>query len=295
MRENEQLKSGFTLVWGILVLITFIVCAPILPKAVNAEKQSIDDHRAESTYTAEETTRPEETDESAHGQPEESAALQNPTAVIPCRAGGESFLSMDSIIRLTAGSDMPAVLYSFDKENSVLILGERAFYTEDILRIGNELFLAEEFAVSLFSLVYDESEGGYINGCMPNVKEDFYNSEDLRWLSAVISSEARGESFLGKIAVGNVVLNRVRSPLFPNTVKDVVFDTAGGVQFSPVKSGSIYNEPTEESVLAAKVCLEGGSIDDTILFFYNPVISSSTYFYEKRTYIMTVGNHDFFS
>ncbi len=303
MKQSEQMKNGFALVWGILVLITFLVCAPILPRTVNAAKEDGESYSSLVTPPSADTAPPSTENESEDTPYAEDTLPKRTALAIPCRAGGDTVLSIDSIMSLifadtyqsTSSLDTFAIPYSFDKEKSVLILGERAFYEEGFLLIGNELFLPEAFAVSLFSLVYDENEGGYIKGSMPNIEEGFYDPEDLRWLSAIISAEARGESFLGKIAVGNVVLNRVRSPLFPGTVKDVVFDTSGGVQFSPASSGSIYKEPTADSVLAAKVCLEGASINDSILFFYNPAISSSNYFNEKRTYIMTVGNHDFFS
>ena len=71
-----------------------------------------------------------------------------------------------------------------------------------------------------------------------------YDTEDLYWLSRVISAESRGESLEGQIAVGNVVLNRVRSAEFPESIRAVVFDRKDGVQFEPVSNGSIYDAPT---------------------------------------------------
>lgn len=119
--------------------------------------------------------------------------------------------------------------------------------------------------------------------------------EELLWLSAIIHAEARGECFKGKLAVGTVVMNRTESEEFPDTVKEVIFDRRYGTQFSPVDDGSIYLTPSEESVLAAKMCLDGYRTDPDILFFYNPSISESTYFRENRTYAFTVGSHEFFS
>jgi N-acetylmuramoyl-L-alanine amidase len=90
-------------------------------------------------------------------------------------------------------------------------------------------------------------------------------------------------------------MNRTESEEFPDTVKEVIFDRRYGTQFSPVDDGSIYLTPSEESVLAAKMCLDGYRTDPDILFFYNPSISESTYFRENRTYAFTVGSHEFFS
>jgi N-acetylmuramoyl-L-alanine amidase len=122
-----------------------------------------------------------------------------------------------------------------------------------------------------------------------------YNSTDLYWLSRIISAEAKGESLEGQIAVGNVVLNRVRSSEFPSTVKEVIFDTKYGVQFSPVSNGTIYDTPTESAVLAAKICLEGYSLSDSALYFFNPALATSSWIKRSRTYIMTIGNHAFYA
>ena len=123
---------------------------------------------------------------------------------------------------------------------------------------------------------------------------EYYDSGELYWLSRIISAEAKGEPFAGQIAVGNVVLNRKRSNQFPDTVKGVIFDTKYGTQFSPVASGTIYNTPTASSVRAAKICLEGYTLSNKIIYFYNPSIATSSWIGQTRPYIMTIGNHKFY-
>ena len=123
----------------------------------------------------------------------------------------------------------------------------------------------------------------------------YYDSADLYWLSRIISAEARGESFEGQIAVGNVVLNRVRSSQFPSTVKGVIFDTKYGTQFAPTANGTIYNSPTASAIRAAKVCLEGYSLSSRILYFYNPSKSPSSWISQTRPFVMTIGNHKFYA
>ena len=125
--------------------------------------------------------------------------------------------------------------------------------------------------------------------------EDVYDADVLYWLSRIISAESRGESLIGQIAVGNVVLNRTRSTDFPNTVYDVIFDTKFGVQFTPILNGTIYDPPCESSVIAAKICLEGYSISDKIVYFLNEAISSNMWVTNNRPYVMTLGNHAFYS
>lgn len=122
-----------------------------------------------------------------------------------------------------------------------------------------------------------------------------YDATDLYWLSRIISAESRGEPFEGQIAVGNVVLNRVRSAEFPNTVKGVIFDSKYGIQFSPVANGRIYDAPTESAILAAKICLEGVSLLPNALYFYNPAIAASSWIGRARPYLTTIGNHAFYS
>ena len=122
----------------------------------------------------------------------------------------------------------------------------------------------------------------------------FYKSDEVLWLSRIIEAEAGGESFEGKIAVGNVVLNRVKSPLYPNTIYQVIFDFKHGIQFTPAYTGTIYNTPSTDSVIAAKVCLDGYEIAPGVLFFFNPRIATSSWISQNRPYAMTIGNHDFY-
>ena len=122
-----------------------------------------------------------------------------------------------------------------------------------------------------------------------------YSEDDLYWLSRIISAEARGESMSGKIAVGSVVLNRVKSKDFPNTIYGVIFDRNGGVQFTPVANGEIYKAPDSESIEAAKRCLDGQLTSSEILFFINVNIADSFWITQNREYVMTIGNHDFYA
>ncbi len=121
-----------------------------------------------------------------------------------------------------------------------------------------------------------------------------YKSDEVYWLSRIISAESRGESLKGQIAVGNVVLNRVRHRDYPNTIYGVIFDRKYGTQFSPVSFGTIYNEPSESAIIAAKICLEGYTLSDSILFFMNPRIATTNWIAKNRPYAFTIGNHSFY-
>lgn len=123
--------------------------------------------------------------------------------------------------------------------------------------------------------------------------DEFYNEDDVYWLSHIISAESRGEAIEGKIAVGNVVLNRVAHPSYPDTIRDVILDNVGGWQFTPAANGSLYDEPTGDSVIAAKLVLEGANVVGNSLFFqYSGIVTS--WLDRNCDYIMTIGNHDFY-
>ncbi len=125
--------------------------------------------------------------------------------------------------------------------------------------------------------------------------EEFYDTEDLYWLSRIVNAEAGNQELEGMIGVGNVVLNRVEDPTCPDTVYDVIFDTRFGVQFSPTETGTIYNEPCELAEVAAKLCLEGYELVGASLFFVNPEIGVTGWFANTRTYIATIGDHAFYA
>ena len=122
----------------------------------------------------------------------------------------------------------------------------------------------------------------------------YYDQDAIYWLSRIISAESKGEPLLGQIAVGNIVLNRVRSEQYPNTIWGVIFDRKYGVQFSPIINGTIYETPSAPSVTAAKICLETYSVVDEALFFLQPKIATSSWIPQNRTYLFTIGNHDFY-
>lgn len=122
----------------------------------------------------------------------------------------------------------------------------------------------------------------------------YYKEDELYWLSRIISSESRGEPLLGKIAVGNVVLNRVASGEFPDTLYGVIFDGRWGGQFEPVRNGTVYGTPTPESMLAAKLCLDGADAAGGSLYFLAPALTRNHWIIKNRPFVMTIGSHWFY-
>lgn len=119
---------------------------------------------------------------------------------------------------------------------------------------------------------------------------EYYNGDDLYWLSHIIYAESGNQPLEGKIGVGNVILNRVNSSLFPNTIYEVIFQRN---QFTPASSGSIYKQPNAESIIAAKLCLEGVTVLPNALWFNRA--SCSSWASKNRPYIATIGAHAFYS
>jgi len=124
--------------------------------------------------------------------------------------------------------------------------------------------------------------------------DSHYNADDLYWLSRIISAESRGESIEGKLAVGSVVMNRTEHRSYPDTIKDVVFDDKYGIQFTPVANGSVYYQPTEESIFAAKIILEGYRMNNEIIYFVDTKASPNSWVELNNTFLFKIGCHSFF-
>ena len=120
------------------------------------------------------------------------------------------------------------------------------------------------------------------------------SEEDFYWLTRIISAESQGESLYGQLAVGSVVLRRVEDPGFPDTIREVIFDTAGAVQFEPTANGTVYEDPAQQSILAARMVLSGTRTAGDSLYFFAPALSEGTWIRENCQYVTTIGNHMFF-
>jgi len=120
-------------------------------------------------------------------------------------------------------------------------------------------------------------------------------STDLYWLSRIINAESGGEPYSGKVAVGSVILNRVASSAFPNTVKGVIFEYYQNIpQFSPVAEGTIYNTPSQESINAAKEAISGQKPVGNSTYFFNPKKAEGKWIVKNKTYVAQIGEHVFY-
>lgn len=182
-----------------------------------------------------------------------------------------------------------------------IVANGRALYVKDGVQAeaGRVLVPVRVLAKALDATVDWDAGTGDVNiwqgsGSIASA-DAYYNQDDLYWLSRIISAESQGEPLSGKIAVGNVIMNRVESGEFPNSIYGVIFDDRWGGQFTPVKNGTIYHEPTAESMLAAKLCLEGANTAGRSIYFLAPAIAGNLWVMENRPYVTTIGNHWFYA
>ncbi len=269
-----------------ILLLTFIVGLLFIPAAGAASIVKVDVYRNGEKLRTNDTPR-----------------IINDTTYVPLRAVCELFgadsISWDEKTKTAhiraRGIDIYATM-----GNTYIVANGRYFASnEPIKNIGDRLYLPVRLIASAFAsdVVWHESDysvriSDY--GGIPASGDSHYNATDLYWMSRIIHAESRGEPLMGKIAVGNVVLNRAAHRDYPSTVKDVIFDTKYAVQFTPVASGTIYNTPSEESVIAAKIVLEGFTLSNKILFFMNPKIASSSWISNNRPFAFAIANHSFY-
>ena len=114
-------------------------------------------------------------------------------------------------------------------------------------------------------------------------------SADHRLLSKLVYAEARGESYKGQVAVAAVVLNRVASASFPNTISGVVYQSGA---FTCVSNGSINNTPDATAIRAARDALNGWDPTGGCLYYYNPKATSDKWI-RTRVVRTVIGNHRF--
>ena len=117
------------------------------------------------------------------------------------------------------------------------------------------------------------------------------NSGDLDLLARLISAEARGEPYIGQVAVGAVVLNRIDHPSFPNTMAGVIYQKDA---FTCINDGQ-FNEPVAESAYrAAKEAMDGYDPSYGAIYYFNPVTATSKWIW-SRPLIVEIGKHRFCS
>ncbi len=177
--------------------------------------------------------------------------------------------------------------------NAYFMVNGRYFYVPYCVASENGALLlpAQQLAEALGCTLETNEQTGVLALTQTGqpVTANTYVEEDLYWLSRAIYSESGNQPMKGRIAVGTVILNRVANEAFPDTIKEVIFAPR---QFSPVSNGTIFLTPDEESVVAAKLCLDGVREAGECLYFN--VTSMVSWADKSRTLYCTIGDHNFY-
>ncbi len=175
------------------------------------------------------------------------------------------------------GLTVPAIKLANNRPNDRI-------YTGEILQIPDN---PEELAALTTSPEIKQTEE------VPAAPAVSISNEERDVLERIVEAEAKGESFAGKVAVATVILNRVDSPQFPNSITEVVYEVVGkAYAFTPVQNGEINNPASEESKQAVAEALTRSDRLNEAIFFYNPEIATDNWI-RSRQIVETIGNHVF--
>ena len=175
--------------------------------------------------------------------------------------------------------------------------GRYLYLPDGYMEVEGSFIVPVEAAAKIFtlSLAWNEEleafDLGTANEEILQSGDEYYNEDDIYWMSRIITWESGNQPVAGQIGVGNVVLNRIDSSRFADTLKGVIFQPG---QFTPAETGAIYLEPYEISVVCAKLVYEGyNTVGDALFFqvgrYWEGGMNSST------TWVMTIGDHNFFT
>lgn len=202
-------------------------------------------------------------------------------------------VNVDSLTELGQAYAYGPIMYEMKQENSEFD-DEKEFipYKPDLFEKQSE----EKKVDAAVTTEQETSEPEVVN---PETEQDpetpavSISNEEKDLFARLVEAEAKGESYEGKVAVATVVLNRVDSPEFPNTISGVINEVVGDAYaFSPVQNGEINNQASDESIRAVEEALTRQDRLNDSVYFYNPDIATDTWI-TTREVVKTVGNHVF--
>lgn len=153
-----------------------------------------------------------------------------------------------------------------------------------VRKLAQALGAAVDWDAETNSVLITSGTGAIVSG------DEYYDAGVLDLMSHIIYAESGNQSLEGMVAVGNIILNRVNSPIFPNTVSEVIYQAG---QFYPANSRIFGWTPNANSVIAAKLCLDGASVIPTTAFYYNGV-GLSCWASRNKTCVAVIGAHAFY-
>ena len=202
-------------------------------------------------------------------------------------AEGNTANVVQETLSMTVSAQMPYVVangrYLYAKDSIVMLNGRVAVPVRILAKVFN-LDICYDAEADVALLARGQSGSAYLQS-----GKSYYYDDTLYWLARIINAESGNQPIDGKIAVGNVVMNRVNDPAFPDTIYEVLYQQN---QFSPAASGSILNTPNDDSVVAAKLVMDGAQVVPGALFFARA--GMVCYASRTRDHVATIGDHAFY-
>lgn len=165
--------------------------------------------------------------------------------------------------------------YTVGNGDSLYLISKKYGITLDNLRKANNLWTNSIYPGQVLNIPGTTTTTTTTTSSNSPSSSINYTQSDVDLLARLITAEAEGEPYNGKLAVGAVVLNRVKSNLFPNSISSVIYQTVNGYyQFTPVLNGYINKPATADSVKAAYEILNGTDPTNGALFFYDYTVTN---------------------
>ncbi len=173
--------------------------------------------------------------------------------------------------------------YTVEQYDNLIRIARKFNISAHLIRLYNNLqtdrvSVGQELSIPL-----------YITEGIMKEYEKPVSQEELQLLARAVYSEARGEPFKGQVAVAEVILNRVRHPYFPDTIKGVIFQPW---QFTAIHDGQFWLEPSQMAYLAVEAALDGWDPTSGAIYYYNPETATSDWVF-YRNIVIKIGNHYF--
>jgi N-acetylmuramoyl-L-alanine amidase len=216
---------------------------------------------------------------------------------IKAQAATYKIISGDTLYKLgnLFGTTSEVIAKQNNLTGSAIYPGQVLTIPGDIytVKAGDTLYLiAKRYGISLYTLqrannqwdnmIYEGQKlnlPGVINGILQtgaSIGVIPYSQSDVDLLARLIMAESEGEPYQGKVAVGAVVVNRVKSTIFPNTIREVIYQKVNGYyQFTPVLNGAINKPATQECIKAAYEALRGIDPTDGALFYFDDTATNT--------------------
>jgi N-acetylmuramoyl-L-alanine amidase len=199
-------------------------------------------------------------------------------------------VNVDSLAEIGQAYAYGPIMYEMNQENNEFD-EEKEFipYKPDLLEKQSQETKVDETAIT----EPQASEPEMVAPPEPATPAVSISNEEKDLFARLVEAEAKGESYEGKVAVATVVLNRVDSSEFPNTISGVINEVVGDAYaFSPVQNGKINDPASDESIQAVEEALTRQDRLNDCIYFYNPEIATDTWI-TTREVVKTVGNHVF--